>query len=68
VISAIQRRFGADASKHRYSRSDGRPAGSPGTVVRGLGMTVNTGIDLLGFMPAQYRNRWRGLPILLSLE
>jgi hypothetical protein len=36
VISATQRRFGADAVKHRSSRSDGRPAGSPGTVVRGL--------------------------------
>ena len=35
VMSATQRRFGAGASKQRCSRSDGRPAGSPGTVVRG---------------------------------
>ena len=35
VISATQRRFGAGASKQRASRSDGRPDGSPGTVVRG---------------------------------
>ena len=34
-MSATQRRFGAGASKQRSSRSDGRPAGSPGTVVRG---------------------------------
>ena len=34
-MSATQRRFGAGAVKHRPSRSDGRPAGSPGTVVRG---------------------------------
>jgi hypothetical protein len=34
-MSATQRRFGA-ASKHRSSRSDGRSAGSPGSVVGGL--------------------------------
>ena len=36
VMSATQRRFGAAAWKHRSSRSDGRSAGSPGTVVGGL--------------------------------
>src|SRR5271166_5429998 len=36
VMSATQRRFGATASKQRSSRSDGRSAGSPGTVVRGF--------------------------------
>jgi hypothetical protein len=35
-MSATQRRFGAAASKHRSSRSDGRSAGSPGNVVGGL--------------------------------
>jgi hypothetical protein len=35
-MSATQRRFGAAASKHRYSRSDGRSGGSPGSVVGGL--------------------------------
>ena len=36
LMSATQRRFGAAASKHRSSRSDGRFAGSPGSVVGGL--------------------------------
>ena len=35
VMSATQRRFGAAASKHRSSRSDGLSAGSPGSVVGG---------------------------------
>ena len=35
-MSATHRRFGAAASKHRSSRSDGYAARSPGTVVRGL--------------------------------
>ena len=34
-MSATQRRFGAAASKHRSSRSDGRSAGSPGSIVVG---------------------------------
>jgi hypothetical protein len=35
-MPATQRRFGAAASKHRSSRSDGRSAGSPGSVAGGL--------------------------------
>jgi hypothetical protein len=35
-MSATQRRFGAAASKHRSSRSEGLSAGSPGSVAGGL--------------------------------
>src|SRR5690348_1670454 len=49
-----QRRFSAAASKHRSSRSEGRSARSPGSVVGGL---FHLGADLLagGHVPQFYR-------------